>query len=166
MRQRAQQKTKVGAKKTVVYGRSAGGLWAGGLAALYGKGELFKGVYMEVPYLDVLRTTTNPELPLTLIETDEFGLPSQRLSDFATMLRWSPMELVSKEGTPGIWQVVRTGLNDSEVFTYESVKWAFRTGKTTLLAVEENQGHFVSGPVGTYQQAQDLSILLEKISSV
>lgn len=164
--QDAQQKTKVSTKKTIVYGRSAGGLWVGGLAALYGKGELFKGVYMEVPYLDVLRTTTNPELPLTYIETDEFGLPSQRLSDFANMLRWSPMELLPKEGTPGIWQVVRTGLNDSEVFTYESVKWAFRTGKTTLLAVEENQGHFVSGPVGTFQQAQDLSILLEKISSV
>jgi hypothetical protein len=160
----AQKQIKVSKEKTVLYGRSAGGLWAGGLAAKYGKGELFKGVYMEVPYLDVLQTTTNRTLPLTNIETDEFGLPEQRLSNFATMLNWSPMELVSNKITSGIFQIVRTGLNDSEVFTYEAVKWAERTGPTTLLAVEENQGHFVSGPIGNLQQAEDLSILLQKIS--
>ncbi len=164
--QDVQKKTKIPKEKTILYGRSAGGLWVGGLAAKYGKGELFKGVYMEVPYLDVLRTTTNRNLPLTNIETDEFGLPEQRASDFVSMLKWSPMELVSNKTTPGIFQIVRTGLNDSEVFTYEAVKWAERTGPTTLLAVEENQGHFVSGPVGIQQQAEDLSILLQKISEV
>jgi protease II len=146
--------------QTVVYGRSAGGLWVGGLVAKYPQGELFGGAYMEVPYLDVLRTTTNHTLPLTDIETDEFGLPSQRISDFVSMLKWSPMENIPAQGVKGVWQIVRTGLNDSEVYPYEAAKWVVRCGKKSYLAVEDGQGHFVSGSVGLKQQAEDLAVLL------
>ncbi len=144
--------------QTVIYGRSAGGLWVGGMVAKYP--HLFGGAYMEVPYLDVLRTTTNHTLPLTDIETDEFGLPSQRISDFISMLRWSPMENVPAQGVKGVWQIVRTGLNDSEVYPYEAAKWVVRCGGTAYLAVEDGQGHFVSGSVGLNQQAEDLAVLL------
>ena len=111
------------AARTVIYGRSAGGLWVGGLCARFPNGDLFGGAYMEVPYVDVLRTVTNRTLPLTDLEMDEFGLPEERLSDFASVLRWSPMQTLGVEGTPGILQIVRTGLNDSQVFAYESAKW-------------------------------------------
>lgn len=157
--------------RTVVYGRSAGGLWAGGLVAKHPKGDLAGCAYMEVPYLDVLRTTTNPTLPLTLIETDDFGLPAARLSDFVTMLEWSPMELLALhagEGTSGVKQLVRTGLNDPQVYAYESMKWirrcrGTRAGTETLLAIEGDQGHFVHGDLGLFQRAMDLAILLEMI---
>lgn len=157
----AQRLTGCSAKHTVLYGRSAGGLWVGGLVAKHPNGHLAKGVYMEVPYLDVLRTITNRSLPLTDIETDEFGLPEQRLSDMANCLEWSPMELLPEEGVKGVWQIVRTGLNDSEVFAYESAKWVARCGKGAVLAVEGGQGHFVSGAVGLRQQASDLAVLLK-----
>jgi protease II len=158
----AQKETGVPASKTVLYGRSAGGLWVGGLVARTPDGSLAGGAYMEVPYLDVLRTTTNHSLPLTLIETDEFGLPSQRVADFASILKWSPMELL--EGpVKGVQQIVRTGLNDSEVFAYESAKWVQRCGSEALLAVEGGQGHFVSGAVGLTQQAEDLAVLLSLV---
>ena len=151
----------VPAATTVLYGRSAGGLWVGGLCSRFPGGDLFGGAYMEVPYLDVLRTTTNHSLPLTLLETDEFGLPAMRLSDFAGMLKWSPMETL--EGTPGIFQIVRTGLNDPQVFAYESAKWVVRSrGKNAgriFLAIEGDQGHFVNGDKGLQQQAEDLSVL-------
>lgn len=155
-----QKKTNTKPSQTVLYGRSAGGLWVGGLVAKYPQGDLFGGAYMEVPYLDVLRTTTNHTLPLTDIETDEFGLPTQRISDFVSMLRWSPMENVPAQGVKGVWQIVRTGLNDSEVYPYESAKWVLRCGKKSFLAVEDDQGHFVSGSVGLKQQAEDLAVLL------
>ena len=117
---------------------------------------------MEVPYLDVLRTTTNRALPLTNIETDEFGLPEQRLSDFASILKWSPMELIPQKGIPGIWQIVRTSLNDSEVFAYESAKWIARSKNSeAFLVVEDGQGHFVPGLRGIIQQAEDLAVLLQ-----
>jgi len=155
------------ANKTILYGRSAGGLWVGGCIARYPTGNLAGCAYMEVPYLDVLRTTTNPELPLTDLETDEFGNPNVRISDFKSVLAWSPMELLVS-GTPGVNQLVRTGLNDSEVFAYESAKWVVRSrrlpGSTVLLAVEGEQGHFISGKKGLEQQAQDIVLLMEFIN--
>lgn len=155
--------THISPSHTVLYGRSAGGLWVGGLVTKYAKGELAGGAYMEVPYLDVLRTTTNRSLPLTNIEADEFGLPEKRLSDLASILRWSPMERMPEEGIPGVVQLVRTGLNDSEVFPYESAKWIMRCkSKDAFLAVEGGQGHFVSGSTGREQQAEDLAFLLKK----
>jgi protease II len=154
------------ASSTVIYGRSAGGLWVGGLCSKYPNGDLFGGAYMEVPYLDVLRTTTNHSLPLTFLETDEFGLPAMRVSDLAGMLKWSPMETLT--GTPGIFQVVRTGLNDSQVFAYESVKWVTRSRKRNagriFLAIEGGQGHFVNGDKGLQQQAEDISVILSLVN--
>jgi len=151
---------------TILYGRSAGGLWVGGLSAKYPNGQLFGTAYMEVPYLDVLRTVTNRSLPLTDIETDEFGLPAIRLSDFASVLQWSPMENLPAGGTPGITQIVRTGINDSEVLAYESMKWVTRCrgGKSNriLLAIEDGQGHFVNGSTSSRQRAQDLALLLSR----
>jgi protease II len=126
---------------------------------------------MEVPYLDVLRTTTNLSLPLTYLETDEFGLPALRLSDFAGQLQWSPMETLGEKGTPGIFQIVRTGLNDSEVFAYESAKWIVRsrgqnkTQNRVYLAIEGNQGHFVHGKTGLHQQAEDISSIFTLIKN-
>ena len=158
----------VPASKTVIYGRSAGGLWVGGLCARHPNGDLFGGAYMEVPYLDVLRTTTNHSLPLTYLETDEFGLPALRLSDFAGELKWSPMETLGEKGTPGIFQIVRTGLNDSEVFAYESVKWITRSRSeenSAYLAIEDAQGHFVYGKTGLYQQAEDISAIFTLIKN-
>ena len=167
------------ASRTVLYGRSAGGLWVGGLCSRYPNGDLFGGAYMEVPYLDVLRTTTNHNLPLTFLETDEFGLPAMRLSDFEGMMKWSPMETLPK-GLK-ISQIVRTGLNDSQVFAYESAKWMVRSssgqsqasglsqlaGQThrQLLAIQGGQGHFVNGSVGLQQQAEDIAVLMSLIKN-
>jgi len=153
------------ASRTVLYGRSAGGLWVGGLCSRYPNGDLFGGAYMEVPYLDVLRTTTNHNLPLTFLETDEFGLPAMRLSDFEGMMKWSPMETLPK-GLK-ISQIVRTGLNDSQVFAYESAKWIMRSGQThrQLLAIQGGQGHFVNGSVGLQQQAEDIAVLMSLIKN-
>jgi protease II len=99
---------------------------------------------------------------------DEFGLPEERLSDFASVLRWSPMETLGVEGTPGIWQIVRTGLNDSQVFAYESAKWVVRCRAGDLrrpiyLAINGDQGHFVYGNTGLDQQAEDLAVLLQRV---
>jgi hypothetical protein len=168
----ARRLVKVPAERTVIYGRSAGGLWVGGLCSRFPNGELFGGAYMEVPYLDVLRTITNRSLPLTNLETDEFGLPEQRLSDFASALRWSPMETLGEEGTPGIWQIVRTGLNDSQVFAYESAKWVMRSrsmkakAKAPIyLAINGGQGHFVFGSTGLEQQAEDLAVMIDLVKN-
>lgn len=162
----AQNDTRIPAGRTVLYGRSAGGLWVGGLCARHPKGTLAGGAYMEVPYLDVLRTSSNPSLPLTQLETNEFGRADLSMSDFASILKWSPMEGLTERGIPGIRQLLRTAENDSEVFAYEPVKWVLRSRglqtrakSSVVLAFEEKEGHFSSGWKGVEQNATDLAVL-------
>jgi len=160
----AQSVTGCGPKQTVVYGRSAGGLLIGSLAAKYGT-RLFGTVYGEVPYLDVLRTTTNPNLPLTQLEYEEFGHPAEKLVDLATLARISPVDRIPERGLPGLRVLLRTGENDMEVLPYEPVKWITRArsgrdDKNKLLAYSENEGHFVDGLSLLEERATDLAILL------
>lgn len=154
----AQKAAGVGPKNTLLHGRSAGGLWVGGLLA---NTNLCGGVYMEFPYLDALRTTTNRTLPLTDIEADEFGLPDRSFAEFVDVASWSPMEHIPVKGLPGVLQIVRTALNDSQVYAYESVKWITRSRCShAYLAVEGGQGHFPSADKNSSQQAQDLAVIL------
>ena len=166
----AQAFTGISPKKTVVYGRSAGGLLIGSIAAKYGT-KLFGTVYGEVPYLDVLRTTTNPALPLTQLEYEEFGNPAEKLIDLATLVRISPVDRIPEGGLPGLRVLLRTGENDMQVFTYEPVKWITkaRTGQEDgykLLASKEKEGHFVSGDSLVEERATDLAILLAWINKM
>ena len=158
----AQKAAGVGPKNTLLHGRSAGGLWVGGLLARQsGNAALCGGAYMEFPYLDALRTTTNRALPLTDIEADEFGLPDRSFAEFVDVASWSPMEHIPVKGLPGVLQIVRTALNDSQVYAYESVKWITRSRCShAYLAVEGAQGHFPSADKNNSQQAQDLAVIL------
>jgi protease II len=125
-----------------------------------------KGVYAEVPYVDELRTTTNPELPLTELEANEFGYPSERLEDFIQVALLSPADSAVTLNTPNVLVLARTAENDSQVFAYESVKWIRRLrgaqgpyGAPKLCIVEKDQGHFAL-PGDTLQQwALDAAIL-------
>ena len=156
----AQNAAGIGPKNTLLHGRSAGGLWVGGLLGRFG-GALCGGAYMEFPYLDALRTTTNRALPLTDIEADEFGLPDRSFAEFVDVASWSPMEHIPVKGLPGVLQIVRTALNDSQVYAYESVKWITRSRcANAYLAVEGAQGHFPSADKNNSQQAQDLAVIL------
>jgi oligopeptidase B len=104
-------------------------------------------VYTEVPYVDILRTTTNPKLPLTEMEYNEFGNPSNSIYEFQEILKLSPVDSLNKP--PDIFVLVRTSENDSQVYTYESLKWidALRGKKndsTKLVYISKNEGHFNS----------------------
>ena len=163
----AQKQLQISPSHTVVYGRSAGGILVGAAAARQSSTRLlFKGLYAEVPYLDLLRTTTNPTLPLTKLEYDEFGNPARRIEDLVSLGKLSPLNQIPELGFPKLFALMRTGKNDNEVYAYEPVKWILRArGKTPsdttkLLAFEPNEGHFVSGYAGLRNRALDLCILL------
>jgi oligopeptidase B len=166
------------ASVTAVYGRSAGGYLIGSCLARHTDGDLFGAVYTEVPYVDVLNTTANRELPLTELEYDEFGDPRHRLEDFSTLLHLSPVDSLPPGGAPKIFVLDRTALHDKEVFAYESMKWITRlqeldeNHKETLpklLAIAENEGHFATGSAATRERAEDMALLhgwLRKKSNV
>jgi len=156
--------TGLSASKIVIYGRSAGGYLVGATVGRNPHGNLFGAAYTEVPYVDVLRTTTNPSLPLTQLEYEEFGDPATKLQDFGALLRLSPVDLIPEEGIPAIFVLCRTALLDMEVLAYESMKWirklrGTKKGQPKLLAITAGEGHFAKGESATRQRAQDLAIL-------
>ena len=164
--QQIQRANKITPEHTVIYGRSAGGLLMGITLAENPKGNLMRGVFTEVPYVDLLRTTTNPSLPLTELEYNEFGNPNERLEDFITNGLLSPADSASIVGAPNILVLARTAENDSQVFTYESLKWIRRlrshdTVKSApkLCIVERGQGHFTPPDETIQQWAIDCAIL-------
>jgi pimeloyl-ACP methyl ester carboxylesterase len=147
-------------EKTALYGRSAGGLIVSSLAIRYP--DLVGALYVESPYVDILRTITNPELPLTTLETTEFGSLEDPVN-IITTAEWSPMEHIPEEGLPELFVVARTDLNDLEVFPYEVVKFIQRIrgntserGQKKLLFVHEGLGHFTTS---SKSRGEDLALL-------
>lgn len=170
----AQKLLSVGPQQTCLYGRSAGGYIVGAICAHHNQGDLIGAAYAEVPYVDILRTTTNPSLPLTILEYDEFGNPSEKLEDLQTILRLSPVDALPSEGAPGIFVVGTTSTNDREVLPYESVKWILKLrgfpdksrGQLKLLRILDKQGHFVKGNSEMQQKTEDFLLLTTYLDSV
>lgn len=153
----------VDAAHTAIYGRSAGGILMGTLANRHVSGNLFGMVYAEVPYVDVLQTATNPSLPLTELEYDEFGDPAHRLEDLAFWVRFSPVPNVPADGIPALKVLCRSGVNDTQVYAYEPLKWVRRLrGKddeSKLLALADGEGHFYGREAALEAEAVDMAIL-------
>ena len=158
----AQKILSISPGKTAIYGRSAGGLLMGGCLANHPDGSLASVVYAEVPYVDELRTTTNPELPLTTLEHNEFGNPSDRLEDFLSVGLLSPADTATTLQSPSVFVLTRTAEFDSQVFAYEPVKWIRRLrkgGGLKLAIIEPGQGHFTPPDKTLKQWATDCALL-------
>jgi len=146
---RVLQKTvNVSARSTVLFARSAGGLIVGNMAARWPLGNLFGMIYTEVPYVDLLKTASNPRLPLTEFEYEEFGNPRAGLIEFENALAISPIHQLGPRGAPGIKVLCRSGIHDIQVYPYESLKWieALRGGKSdkTKIVYVDDEGHHSS----------------------
>jgi oligopeptidase B len=123
-------------------GRSAGGLLMGAITNM--RPDLFKGIVVEVPFVDVITTMLDPSIPLTTGEYDEWGDPNQREYYFY-MLSYSPYDNVEAKDYPNL--LITGGLHDSQVQYWEPAKWAakLRALKTDssrlLLKTNLDAGH-------------------------
>ncbi len=99
-------------------GGSAGGLLMGAVINL--QPELYKGVIAAVPFVDVVTTMLDDDIPLTTGEYDEWGNPNQE-EYYRYMLSYSPYDQVEAKAYPNM--LVTTGLNDSQVQYWEPAKW-------------------------------------------
>jgi len=145
------------ADQLVISGGSAGGLLIG--AVLNQRPELFKAAIAEVPFVDVLNTMLDPELPLTVTEYDEWGNPAEP-EVYARIKAYAPYENVRAQAYPAT--LVIAGYNDSRVQYWEAAKWVakLRTHKTDdnllLLKTELDAGH--GGMSGRYQGLRDVAL--------
>ncbi|MCO7517696.1 S9 family peptidase [Pseudomonas guariconensis] len=144
-------------ERLVISGGSAGGLLMG--AVLHQRPELFRCAIAEVPFVDVLNTMLDPELPLTVTEYDEWGNPEDP-QVYARIKAYAPYENVKAQAYPAM--LVVAGYNDSRVQYWEAAKWVarLRTCKTDdnllLLKTEMGAGH--GGMSGRYQGLRDVAL--------
>lgn len=145
------------ADQLAISGGSAGGLLIG--AVLNQRPELFKAAIAEVPFVDVLNTMLDPELPLTITEYDEWGNPEDP-EVYARIKAYAPYENVKAQAYPAL--LVVAGYNDSRVQYWEAAKWVakLRVTKTDnnllLLKTEMDAGH--GGMSGRYQGLRDVAL--------
>ena len=145
-------------------GGSAGGLLMGAVVNM--APQLFKGVIAEVPFVDVVTTMLDDDIPLTTGEFDEWGNPDE-LESYMYMLDYSPYDQVKAQRYPHM--LVTTGLHDSQVQYWEPAKWVakLRELKTDdnvlLLRTNMETGHGgASGRFQVYREtAQEYAFLLD-----
>jgi len=139
------------------YGGSAGGLLMG--AVLNMAPELYKGVFAAVPFVDVVTTMLDADIPLTSGEWDEWGNPNEK-EYYDYMLSYSPYDNVRETDYPHI--LVTTGLHDSQVQYWEPAKWVaklreFKTDDNMLiLKTDMSAGH--SGKTGRFRRIEDTAL--------
>jgi pimeloyl-ACP methyl ester carboxylesterase len=139
-----QQKYRLGPDKTVIYGRSAGGVPVGAMVSRYPNGQLMGAAFTEVPYVDVLRTSSNPSLPLTKGEYQEFGNPKEKILNFRELLSVSPINTLPTDGAPGVFVMSHVGLLDKQVYAYESFKWIQKLRGVVCEREDQPKGKYVT----------------------
>lgn len=131
--------------KLMAEGGSAGGLLMGAVANM--QPELFRAIHASVPFVDTLTTILNPDLPLTVIEWEEWGDPLHDASVYEYMKSYSPYENIECGEYPAI--LATTSLNDTRVEVTEPAKWIARlrtcatngADRPILLRTEMIAGH-------------------------
>ncbi|MDN5763952.1 MAG: S9 family peptidase [Microlunatus sp.] len=159
------------AERLAAAGGSAGGLLLGAVANL--APDRFRAIHAAVPFVDALTTILNPDLPLTVMEWEEWGDPLHDADVYAYMKSYSPYENVAAVRYPAI--LATTSLNDTRVCYVEPAKWvaALRQQATNgedrpiLLKTEMVAGH--GGVSGRYQawreKAFEYAWLIDQVSS-
>jgi oligopeptidase B len=140
--------------RLAIRGGSAGGLLVA--ACMTKRPDLFASVVAEVPFVDVVSTMSDPTLPLTVTEWEEWGDP--RSEPYAScMLGYSPYDNTVPGEYPAVYATA--GLNDPRVSVHEPAKWIARlrdvsTGDAPIvLRTELGAGH--GGPTGRYDAWRD-----------
>lgn len=106
-------------------GGSAGGLLVA--AAANQRPDLFAGIIAEVPFVDVLTTTSDASVPLTTLEYDEWGDPANK-EDYDNIRSYSPYDNIERKAYPAMF--VTAGIYDTQVSYGEPAKWVARLRAT------------------------------------
>lgn len=145
-------------EKLFAMGGSAGGLLIGTVVNM--RPDLFKATVAQVPFVDVITTMLDPNIPLTTGEYDEWGDPNQK-DYYEYIASYSPYDNVEAKAYPHL--LVTTGLHDSQVQYWEPAKWVakLRTMKTDqnrlLLKTNMEAGH--GGASGRFRRFKELAFI-------
>jgi oligopeptidase B len=135
-------------------GGSAGGLLMGAVANQ--AGARYRGIVMQVPFVDVVSTMLDDTIPLTTQEWTQWGDPREKAA-YRYMLAYSPYDNIRAQPYPPM--LVTAGLWDSQVQYFEPAKYVARLRATKtdthplLLQTNMTAGH--GGASGRFQALQE-----------
>ena len=143
------------AGKISISGGSAGGELMG--AVINTDPDLWGAVVAHVPFVDVLATMLDADLPLTPGEWPEWGNPIEDKAAFELIQSYSPYDQVKPQGYPPL--MVTAGLNDPRVTYWEPAKWVakLREVKTDAneLILKTNMGAGHGGKSGRFESLKE-----------
>jgi len=143
------------AGRLAIAGGSAGGELMG--AAVNQAPELWGAVVAHVPFVDVLNTMLDEELPLTPMEWPEWGNPIIDKEAFENILSYSPYDQLKRSDYPPM--LVTAGLNDPRVTYWEPAKYVARirelrtNANRLLLKINMGAGH--AGKSGRFEALRE-----------
>lgn len=143
--------------RLAIQGGSAGGLLMGAVANM--RPDRFKAVISRVPFVDVLNTMLDEDMPLTVGEFEEWGNPKIE-QQYAYIKSYCPYTNIARQDYPAM--LVRTSLNDSQVMYWEPAKYVakLRTHKTDQnpLVFQTNMAGGHGGSSGRYDKLRETAL--------
>jgi oligopeptidase B len=156
--------------KLAIYGVSAGGLLV--TSTMVMRPDLFKAVIAKVPFVDVVNSLSDPSIPLTTHEYDEWGNPVDNEEHYLYMKSYSPYDNLTNTAYPNL--LLTGGLNDPRVAYWEPAKFAAKMNErktdNNLLLLKTNfhAGH--AGASGRYdflkEVALEYAFLIERLIGI
>ena len=152
--------------RIAAHGGSAGGMLMGAVANQ--RPDLFAGIIAEVPFVDVLNTMCDKDLPLTPPEWPEWGNPIEDEAAYRAIAAYAPYENVAARAYPAIFATA--GLTDPRVTYWEPAKWValLRRLKTDanplLLHTNMEAGH--GGASGRFHRLKEVAMVYAFVLAV
>ncbi len=138
----------------VICGGSAGGLLIG--VVINEQPQLFRAALAHVPFVDVLNTMLDEQLPLTPGEFKEWGNPKKQ-EYFNYIRSYSPYDNIKSQNYPNLF--VTAGIYDLRVGYWEAAKWVARIRAMKLdnnrLLLKTNMGSGHNGPSSRFDYLKD-----------
>ena len=123
--------------------------------------DLFAAILAEVPFVDVLNTMCDADLPLTPPEWPEWGNPIEDAAAYRLIASYSPYDNVAAKAYPAIFAT--GGLTDPRVTYWEPAKWVARLRRLktgdgpVLLHTNMEAGH--GGASGRFDRLVEVAMV-------
>ena len=148
-----------GPGNVAIHGGSAGGMLVGAVANM--RPDLLRAVVAEVPFVDVLNTMCDADLPLTPPEWPEWGNPIDDAAAYRRIKSYSPFDNVAARDYPHM--LATAGLTDPRVTYWEPAKWVarLRARKTddNLLVLKTNMEAGHAGAAGRFDRLREVAFV-------